>query len=488
LTNVQGKFIPSHIEYKVPKFIKTTNEVVKEVQTYMEDTFFGVNNGSGQPVEPEWMEDPFKLNDGVYKVGLGGLHSQHDTNFYVEATDEYLVSDFDVASYYPNIIMKAGLIPNLGGDKGELFLTEFRKIYEARMEAKRNGNKKVANSLKIVLNGTYGKLGSLYASFYAPDLMLGVTLTGQLNLLCLIADLEKTRGVKVLSANTDGIMVGYPKDKRDMIINKIAQNAKRTGFEYEETPYARVGMKDVNNYIAVTAETEAAVIMPNSISYAKSTGGKLKRKGLYAELGLMKNPTMQVCSDAAAEYLRSGKPVEDFIRECGDIKNFVAIRNVKGGGIQHTHTVEVDDWVGEPRNWRRPHWPDTKKSVTRVSRPAPVVEGRGGVPCGRVARWYMTTQEMPPITYIGSGNRVPKTEGSKLCLTLPDRLPKDLDLNWYIQETYQILQDLGVKSNKMFNFLLQSAYDSYTICFNKRGHLNDHSQDPHHRWINRPSG
>ena len=47
-------------------------------------------------------------------------------------------------------------------------------------------------------------------------------------------------------------------------------------------------------------------------------------------------------------------------------------------------------------------------------------------------------------TYVGSGNMVPKTEGARVCMTLPDELPADLDKNWYVQEAYNMLNDMGV--------------------------------------------
>lgn len=312
-----------------------------------------------------------------------------------------------------------------------------------------------ANSLKITLNGTFGKLGSLFCSFYAPELMLAVTLTGQLNLLCLIHELLKIKGVTIESANTDGILVRYPDAKRDQVLRKIQQNAKRTGYEYEETPYRLVAMKDVNNYYAVTAEAPAAIINKTSILSEVAKGGKVKRKGLYGVAGVHtnKNPTMEVCSDAVAAYLSEGVEIEDWIRAETDIRKFVEIRGVKGGGVQHVTEVEVDDWVlvkdmnSAKSEWMRQKWLDEgveRKPVLRKSRPKPVLEGRGGKPFGRVARWYMTTQQLPSITYVESGNQVAGTEGSKLCMTLPDRLPKDLNIQWYIDEANRILGHIGV--------------------------------------------
>lgn len=431
---------PSLIKYKAPDIIHTTSVEINDLIEVLENTKFKINYANGQPIEADWMENPLRVGDGLYKFGLGGLHSQHDKNLYVEETDKMLVSDFDVGSYYPSIMLNCGIVPRLGG-RGQQFMDAYREIYETRLEAKHTGLKKKANSLKIVLNGMFGKLGSQYSTFYDPALLIAVTITGQLNLLCVIDELERLKGVSVLSANTDGLMVKYPVNKRKQVLAVFQRNSKRTGFSYEETPYRKVAMKDVNNYIAIPSANEAVII----------EGGKTKPyvhkmspkgKGLYAEKGLMKNPTMQVCADAATQYLVDGTRPEDFIKACSKLEDFVAIRNVKGGGIQYNRYELVDDWEGGPKNWTYPG--QTTKPKTTVKRPEPREVGVGGIPFGRVARWYMTTQELPPISYVGSGNRVPKTEGAKICMALPKKLPSDLDLKWYVEETENMLRLMGV--------------------------------------------
>lgn len=441
------KFVPSFVTYEAPDLIQTDSVVINNLISAFEGEHFAINRANGSPVEAEWMAEPIQIGQGLYKVGLGGLHSQHDQNLYVEAHEKLMVSDFDVASYYPNIIMKVGLVPNFGGGRGQRFLDEYQAIYHRRMRAKRAGDKKVANSLKITLNGTFGKLGSIYSAFYAPDLMIAVTITGQLNLLCLIHELEKIKNVRVLSANTDGIMVAYPPSKSHSVEKVFRMNAKRTGFEYEETPYFKVGMKDVNNYLAVVADYYLPDAPPR-VAIDKAGNPIVKSKGLYAETSLMKNPTMEVCSKMARDYLLYGWRPEEAIAQYTDIRDFVAIRNVKGGGIQFDKYVEQDDWVcindvGTKDN----EWESQTlgKIVKRKSRPAPFEVGIGGKPFGRVARWYMTVDELPPLSYMTSGNRVPKTEGARVCMTLPDALPADLDFDWYIRETYRMLEDMGVR-------------------------------------------
>lgn len=457
------KVVPGSVRYSCPKFIKTNSKLINEIIAMCEDHKFIINFANGSPEFPEFLTEPIAINGGVYQMGIGGLHSKHDKKIHLKADPDagLLLSDFDVASYYPNIMIKAGLIPNLGGNKGALFLDAYQDIYEQRIAAKRKGDKSRAETLKIVLNGTFGKLGSIYCSFYAPALMLAVTITGQLNLLCLIYELTNIKGVTVESANTDGIMVAYPLDKRDRVLKRIQLNSKRTQFEYEETPYEQVALKDVNSYFAVPAPSLAAVIDKTGINSTVNKKLDVKRKGAYSKAGVKENtnPTMEVCSDAVEQYLLGNHEIENWIRAEKDIRKFVEIRGVKKpGGVQHKYEVEVDDWVlikdfGTAKNeWYRQAWLDKgwepgvqRASIKRKSRPDPAIEGHGGKPFGRVARWYMTNNVLPSITYVESGNQVAGTAGSKLCMTLPDKLPKDLNIQWYIDEAYRILDDCGVE-------------------------------------------
>ena len=60
-------------------------------------------------------------------------------------------------------------------------------------------------------------------------------------------------------------------------------------------------------------------------------------------------------------------------------------------------------------------------------------------------RWYYAVGQSGGIVYKESGNSVPKSEGAKPCMDLPDEFPDDIDYDWYIDEAYAILQDLGVQ-------------------------------------------
>ena len=425
---------PKTVTYKAPGFIKTDNPLILDLIQKIENHEFVINPNNGSPAFPDFLKAPIQVGKGTYQFGIGGLHSQHDTQLHLQASPTLALADWDVASYYPSLLIKAGLIPKLPDGKGERFLSTYQDLFNKRIEAKRSGDKLTANSLKLVLNSTFGKLGNLYCSFYSPDLMLAVTITGQLNLLCLIDAIERVPTVKCESANTDGIMLSYHPDHAKEVKGAIETNQALTGFEYEETLYREIAIRDVNSYIAIT------------------TDGKAKRKGAFSKAGVMEgtNPTFQIAAEAAARYLADRTPVETTVNECDDIREFVAIRNVTGGGVQHVYTLNVDDWkLTKDTGTAENEWYSAKldKTVKRKSRPKPVPIGAGGKPFGRVARWYRSTKRYQPLTYVSSGSKVPDSDQAHLCLELPTATPADLDRQWYIDRTYEMLKGAGVEIN-----------------------------------------
>ena len=147
-------------------------------------------------------------------------------------------------------------------------------------------DKTTADSLKITVNGSFGKLGSPYSVLFSPDLMLRVTVTGQLSLLMLIEEFEY-EGIPVISANTDGVVLKCPREKLSAMKKVIEWWEGETGFETEESIYDAIYSRDVNNYIAIG-------------------NGKVKTKGAYAESGWQKNPTNRICVDSVIEFLTEG--------------------------------------------------------------------------------------------------------------------------------------------------------------------------------------
>ena len=374
--------IPHSVRYAPPAFLRFRDAHLQSILESVSETVFYVNQATGHVVLPEFLGgQEIEFGTGTYQLGVGGIHSTHDKSVCHIAGPDDIICDIDAASFYPSIILECGFVP---AGLGQRFVDEYRSIYRRRLQAKRDGDKATDATLKISLNGTFGKLASKYSVLYAPDLMLAVTLTGQLTLLMLIEWLEHA-GAVTLSANTDGIAIRYPRGKDDLVQQVVGRFSAVSKFQFEFTPYRVLAMKDVNNYFAVKPDR------------------KLKVKGIYAPLSLRKNPTAQVAADAVGEWLASGRPFEDTIR-AAPFTDFISARNVTGGGEQ------------------------------------------AGEYLGKVVRWYQSTDSsLPPLTYKSNGNKVPKTEGARACMTLLDKTshPEDLDYSWYLREAIKIAVAVG---------------------------------------------
>jgi len=375
--------VPKTIKYMPPAFLSFESDALKELLEKITSHVFFMNQKTGHVILPEFLgKEIVSHGVGRYQLGVGGIHSVHDKKVCYIA-DGKIMGEIDAASFYPSIIIKCGFTPqSLGAD----FTAEYQKIYTERLAAKASGDKTTSETLKISLNGTFGKLASRYSVLYSPDLMLAVTLTGQLTLLMLIERLEKL-GVETLSANTDGIAVRYDQHRAVEVDQVIAEFSELSKFEFEFTPYRALAMKDVNNYIAVKPDRS------------------LKVKGIYAPLSLRKNPTAQVCSDAVGAWLAHGVPLGETIY-AAPFKDFISARNVTGGGKQE------------------------------------------GKYLGKVVRWYQSTKSVEPIRYYKNDNKVPKSDGARACMTVEnfETHPSDLDYDWYYKEAIKIAVAVGAST------------------------------------------
>lgn len=364
--------------YSVPSFIEYRTDVMRTMLDVVRGATFAIAS-NGQVKMPKEIADlKIKVGKSVYRMGIGGLHSSEKCAAHF-TDDEHFLVDRDVASYYPSIILNCNLKP---AHMGEHFTAVYRSIVQRRLAAKKAGDKVEADSLKITINGSFGKFGSPYSALYSPKLLIQTTVTGQLCLLMLIESLEQ-EGIPVVSANTDGIVIKCPRTKKDMMDFIVWEWEHATGFDTEDTHYAALYSRDVNNYVAIKA------------------GQGFKTKGAYAPAGLQKNPTNEIVSTAVVKFLRDGTPVETTINECDDVSKFVTIRSVQGGAV------------------------------------------KGEQYLGKAIRWYYASGETGTINYKVNGYTVPRTEGAKPLMQLPKGMPHDLDRDWYIAEAHAMLSNIG---------------------------------------------
>lgn len=372
--------VEDKIKYDPPSYLKFRDPQLLEVLDFVKNHEFELDGKGSVKLPTKLKSMKIKLGHSVYRIGIGGLHSSESAQCIIPNENQILM-DRDVTSYYPSIIIKRRLFPK---HLGSNFLNVYENMFKERAQAKREGNMLISDSLKLALNSVFGKLGSKWSFLYSPDLMLNVTLTGQLCLLWLIEALERNN-VKVVSANTDGFVSLLDKQNKE-VFDKICQNwEKATGFNLEDNHYKALYSRDVNNYLAVT------------------TNGKAKGKGIFADVGLRKNPAANICVKAVQDYLVQNKPIEQTIQEEQHPGSFIHARTVKGGAV----------WRGEY--------------------------------LGKVVRWvYTKTGEN--IFYQSNGNRVPLSDGATPMMTITE-LPKDLDRKRYIDDAYKILESLGLERN-----------------------------------------
>lgn len=417
-------------KYRPPEFVEFSRPALRDMLDVVRASEFVIQSNGVVKMPKEIADMKLVIGDSTYQMGIGGLHSTEKSISH-HADENTILVDRDVASYYPAIILNCGLKPAQMGDH---FTRVYRGIVKRRLEAKHGGDKVTADSLKITINGSFGKFGSPYSSLYSPTLLIQTTVTGQLSLLMLIEMLE-SEGIPVVSANTDGVVIKCPRSKVAMMELVVEEWELRTQFETEATEYLALYSRDVNNYIAI-----------------KSDGYKLK--GAYAPAGLQKNPTNEICSDAVVAYLRYGTPLAKTIRSCADLTKFVTIRTVKGGAVHGYSEFNNKALVGEKRalltrmGWEPTNpktWvsPETGEGMLLDDAYREATQIENEVYLGKAVRWYYASGERGAIYYKLNGYIVARSEGARPVMDLPEGLPDDIDYDWYIREAESILRDVG---------------------------------------------
>lgn len=444
------------LQYNMPEYMSLAkHRALRAIIREIENSDFFVDGYTGKIIMPPALTGAeIVIGDGVYRLGIGGLHSSETCQKVVAAEDEVLV-DRDVTSYYPFIIINQGLYPE---HLGQAFLKVYKKIVYRRVKIKaeagalqaeindlttrmENSNNPDGNellkekleemnarlkklntnseSLKITINGSFGKFGSMYSILYSPQLLIQTTISGQLSLLLLI-DMLHQQGIKVVSANTDGIVIHHKKAQQDIVDAVVKEWEAETKFNTEATEYKAIYSRDVNNYIAVMKKAKKG-------SYAKT-------KGVYAEPGWQKNPTHTIVSEAVINFIVHGTPLSKTIRECRDLTKFLVVRQVKGGAISNVVSETVERW--------------SEKTGKRLKDGSRWVEGDGGAKyLGKAIRWYYGKGQTNYLHYKSNMNTVPLSLGAKPCMDLPDDFPDDIDYGWYVKKARQTLDDIGYNSD-----------------------------------------
>ena len=255
------------------------------------------------------LQDDFKESiefyGNTYTFAKGGLHTENKPEIF-EADEEYDIIDWDVSSYYPAIGINNNRYP---AHLGKEFLTGYKKMFNRRLELKPLSKKDkriagIVGALKLAVNSVYGKSSDMQSWLYDRQYTMFTTLTGELSLIMLIEAYELA-GIRVISANTDGVTIKIHKSLLDKMheINEWWSNLK--GYELERTDYSKIIFSTVNDYIAV------------------KTNGDVKKKGDFlTDFELHKNKSGRVVPIALEQYFINSTPVSDTINNHRNIYDF----------------------------------------------------------------------------------------------------------------------------------------------------------------------
>src|SRR5690606_17958830 len=257
-----------------------------------------------------------------FDFGTGGIHGSVDSVIKV-SDEDWIIEDWDVASYYPNLAIVNRFHP---AHLGEQFCDIYQEMYEQRKQYKKGTAENAM--LKLALNGVYGDSNNQYSPFYDPQYTMSITVNGQL-LLCMLAEqLMKLSQLEMVQINTDGLTIRYPRVHREWVHQVAAWWQALTKLELEHVEYKKMAIRDVNNYLAVTVD------------------GKVKRKGAYEyQLGWHQNHSALVVPKAAEAALLNGEDIATFITGHDDVMDFMLRTKAPRGSMMEWGGTRVPNVV-----------------------------------------------------------------------------------------------------------------------------------------------
>lgn len=376
-------------------FIKFENPILKDL----------LNEMKQQVVSPDrkGYNKHFLMDNLEYSVGVGGIHSVNKPSIFIVKEDE-VISDVDVASLYPSLIIEYGFYPP---HLGKEFLEVYKGIKDERIEAKHNGNKLKNLTLKLSINGLSGNLQSEFSWCYSPKTVMRIRINGQL-LLLMLAEKLISIGCQIIQANTDGLFVLRKKKDEQKFKDVCKWWENLTRLELEEDRFERFYQFAINDYLGVIE------------GYKDSKNPKLlKKKGLFIDsVTLGKGMQPMIIPKAINANLADNIPVEETIRNCKDINEFITYQKV-----DKKFTVQY-----------------MNKFITHINRY--YVSTNGG---------YLYKCEVEDGKIIKFANML-TASGVTLCndITAIKEFPRNINYKYYIKEANKILAKLKIQEQGLF--------------------------------------
>lgn len=353
-------------------------------------------------------ENKFVFNNLRYSVGVGGIHSVNSPEIIIPRDDEMLI-DIDVASLYPSMLIEYEFYPK---HLGKEFLEVYKQIKDERIEAKHNGDKVKNETLKLALNGLSGNLQNEHNFCYSPFAVMQIRINGQLLLLMLAEKLTQI-GCRIVQANTDGLFVLLKKDIYSKVNSICREWEQLTKLTLEEDRFKAMYQYAINDYFAITEDN------------------KVKEKGMFiTTVKLGKGLTPKIIPKAIIGFFKDGIPVEDTIKNCTDIRDF--LMSEKTGKQWHVEYMNEEQqrtnrFYASTNGGYLWKWKDTgHKEGEIITYTEPYV---GEHKYKASARQYQNMLTASGVTLLNKFDDKPIEE-------------RKINYRYYIMEAYKIIRDL----------------------------------------------
>jgi hypothetical protein len=353
-------------------------------------------------------ENKFVFNNLRYSVGVGGIHSVNSPEIIIPRDDEMLI-DIDVASLYPSMLIEYEFYPR---HLGKEFLEVYKQIKDERIEAKHNGDKVKNETLKLALNGLSGNLQNEHNFCYSPFAVMQIRINGQLLLLMLAEKLTQI-GCRIVQANTDGLFVLLKKDVYSKVNSICREWEQLTKLTLEEDRFKAMYQYAINDYFAITEDN------------------KVKEKGMFiTAVKLGKGLTPKIIPKAVISFFKDGIPVEDTIKNCTDIRDF--LMSEKTGKQWHVEYMNEEQqrtnrFYASTNGGYLWKWKDTgHKEGEIITYTEPYVGERK---YKASARQYQNMLTASGVTLLNKFDNKPIEE-------------RKINYRYYIMEAYKIIRDL----------------------------------------------
>lgn len=255
--------------------------------------------------------------------------------------DSVLVLDFK--SLYPSIIRTflidpLGLIEGLKneqesvpGFRGGVFHREkhflpelIENLWQARDEAKRQGEKAFSQAIKIIMNSFYGVLGSSGCRFFDHRLASSITMRGH-EIMKTTRELIEAQGFDVIYGDTDSTFVslgrGYDNDEADKVGNALVEHINAWWTQHLVDTY------QLDSALEIEYETHYQKFLMPTIR-GQDTGSKKRYAGLVDKDGEKRmvykgletvrtdwTPLAQEFQQTLYQRVFDGEDVDDYVRE-----------------------------------------------------------------------------------------------------------------------------------------------------------------------------